>query len=56
MVFTMTVLGTLLLVIAGRLAYHVRFEGNIFSIVGGFILAGSMHTARTAQVVAMVLM
>jgi len=67
-VFTMTALGTLLLVIAGKLFYHVRFEGSIISMVGGFILgslsffgigfilAGVMPTARTAQVVAMVLM
>ena len=45
------------------LVYHVRFEGNAFSVLAGFvlsslsffgigfILAGSMPTARTAQVV-----
>ena len=67
-VFAMTGLGMLLLVIAGRLVYHVRFEGNVFSMLGGFILsclsyfgigfilAGIMPTARTAQVVAMVLL
>jgi ABC-2 type transport system permease protein len=66
-VFTMTALGTLLLIAAGRLVYHVRFEGSILSMVGGFILgslsffgigfilAGILPTARTAQVVAMVL-
>ena len=67
-VFTMTALGMLLLAIAGKLVFHVRFEGNVFSLLGGFILcslsyfgigfilAGTMPTARTAQVVAMVLL
>ena len=67
-VFTMTGLGMLLLVTAGKLVYHVRFEGNAFSMLGGFILsslsyfgigfilAGTMPTARTAQIVAMVLL
>ena len=67
-VFTMTCLGMLLLVAAGKLIYHVRFDGNAFSLLGGFILgslsffgigfilAGSLPTARAAQVVAMVLL
>ena len=67
-VFTMTCLGMLLLIAAGKLVYHVRFEGNAFSMLAGFILsslsffgigfilAGTMPTARTAQVVAMVLL
>lgn len=67
-VFTMTTLGMLLLVIAGKLVFHVRFEGNAFSLLAGFvlsglsffgigfILAGTLPTARTAQVVAMVLL
>ncbi len=67
-VFAMTSLGMLLLVIAGKLVYHVRFEGNAFSVLAGFvlsslsffglgfILAGIMPTARTAQVVGMVLL
>jgi ABC-2 type transport system permease protein len=67
-VFAMTSLGMLLLVAAGKLVYHVRFEGNAFSVLAGFvlsslsffglgfILAGLMPTARTAQVVAMVLL
>jgi ABC-2 type transport system permease protein len=66
-VFTMTALGVLLLIAAAKLVYHVRFEGNALSMMGGFILgslsffgigfilAGVMPTARTAQVVAMVL-
>jgi len=67
-VFVMIGLGMLLLITAGVLVYHVRFEGNAFSMLGGFILsslsffgigfilAGSMPTARTAQTVAMVLL
>ncbi len=67
-VFAMTGLGVLLLVTAGKLVYNVRFEGNILSMLAGFtfgslsffgigfILAGIMPTARTAQVVAMVLL
>lgn len=67
-VFTMTSLGVLLLVLAGSLVFHVRFEGNVVSLLLGFllsslsffgigfILAGTMPSARTAQVVAMVLL
>jgi ABC-2 type transport system permease protein len=66
--FMMTVLGMLLLIIAGKLVYHLRFEGNALNVfIGfvlsclsffalGFILAGLMPTARTAQVVGMVLL
>ncbi len=67
-VFIMTALGMLFLVIAGKLVYHVHIEGNLFSILGGFILcslsffsigfilAGTMPTTRTAQTVAMLLL
>jgi len=67
-VFTMTGLGMLLLIVAGRLIYDVRFEGNVFSMLAGFvlaslsffgigfILAGSLPTARAAQVVGLVLL
>jgi ABC-2 type transport system permease protein len=67
-VFTMTALGTLLLIAAGKLIYHVNFDGSILSMMGGFILsslsffgigfilAGIMPTARTTQVIAMVLL
>jgi len=67
-VFAMTLLGMLLLIIAGKLVYHVRFEGNWLSVLGGFtlsslsffalgfILAGLMSSARTAQIVGMVLL
>ena len=67
-VFAMTALGMLLLITAGMLVYHVRFEGNAFSLLAGFvlsslsffgigfILAGVMPTTRSAWVVGMVLM
>ncbi len=67
-VFMMTSLGVLLLLTAGKLVYHIQFQGNAFSVLGGFVLAslsffgigfvlaGSMPTARTAQIVAMVLL
>jgi ABC-2 type transport system permease protein len=67
-VFVMISLGMLLLVIVGKLVYHVDFEGNAFSVLGGFILsclsflgigfilAGSLPTTRSAQTVAMVLL
>jgi ABC-2 type transport system permease protein len=67
-IFAMTCLGMLLLIAAGKLVYHVRFEGNAFSVLGGFVLgslsffglgfllAGTMPTVRTAWTVAMVLL
>ena len=67
-IFSMTCLGMLLLIIAGKLVYDVHFAGNVFSMLGGFILsslsffgigfilAGLMPTVRTAWVVAMVLL
>lgn len=67
-VFAMTLLGMVLLIVAGKLVYHVRFEGNALSVFFGFvlcclsffglgfILAGLMPNARTAQIVGMVLL
>jgi ABC-2 type transport system permease protein len=67
-VFLMTCLGMLLLLTAGVLVYKVHFEGNALSLLAGFvlsslsffglgfILAGVMPTARTAQIVGMVLL
>jgi ABC-2 type transport system permease protein len=67
-VFAMSGLGMLLLVTAGKLVYHVRFEGNPFNVLAGFvlsslsffgigfILAGTMPTVRSAWVVGMVLL
>ena len=66
-IFLMTVLGMILLILAGKLVYGLRFDGNPFSVAGafvlgslsffalGFVLAGVMPTARTAQVVGMVI-
>jgi ABC-2 type transport system permease protein len=67
-IFVMTSLGVFLLVTAGKLFYQVSFTGNIYNILGGFvfgslsffgigfILAGTMPTARTAQIVGLVLL
>src|SRR5512136_2163336 len=66
--FLMTSFGMALLIIAGKLVYHMRFEGNVLNVLAGFtlsslsffaigfVLAGLMPTARTAQVVGMVLL
>jgi ABC-2 type transport system permease protein len=66
--FTMTLLGMVLLIIAGSTVYHVRFEGNALSVFAGFvlcclsffglgfILASIMPNARTAQIVGMVVL
>jgi ABC-2 type transport system permease protein len=65
--FVLTAFGMALLIIAGLLVFGLRFAGNSISVFGGFtlstlsffsmgfILAGLMPTARTAQIVAMVL-
>lgn len=64
-IFLMTVLGMLLLVLAGTLVYDLRFDGNVLDVVLafllgslsffslGFVLASVMPNARTAQVVSM---
>ena len=66
-IFFMAVAGMMLLIIAGILIYGLRFSGNASHVILGFILssfsffsmgfvlAGLMPTARTAQVTAMVL-
>jgi len=66
--FAVTCLGMLLLVIVGKLVFHIEFEGNAFSVLAGFflsslsffglgfILAGTMPTARTANIVGLVLL
>ncbi len=65
--FLMTILGMALLIIVGKAVYGLRFEGNPFSVLLafvlsclsffslGFVLAGLLPNARTAQVVAMAL-
>jgi len=64
--FVMTLLGVTLLILIGKVAYNVRFEGNILSVIAGFtlgtlsffalgyLLAGLAPTARIAQTVGMV--
>ena len=64
--FGMTLAGMGLLIVAGKLVYHLRFDGNVLSVLAGFtlsclsffalglVLAGLMPNARTAQVVGMV--
>jgi ABC-2 type transport system permease protein len=66
-IFLITALGMALLVIASKLVYGLRFDGNPFNVlVGfvlsslsffslGFVLASLIPNARTAQIIAMVL-
>ncbi|MGB2956944.1 MAG: ABC transporter permease [Anaerolineales bacterium] len=66
-IFLMTVAGMLLLILAGKLVYDMRFDGNPLSVALafmlssfsffslGFVLASVMPNARTAQVVGMVI-
>ncbi len=63
--FGMTLAGMLTLVVAGKLVYHLRFGGNVLSVLGGFtlgclsffalgmVLAGLVPNPRTAQIVGM---
>ncbi|MBC7227136.1 MAG: ABC transporter permease [Thermoflexales bacterium] len=63
----MTMLGVLLLILTGKLVFNIRFEGNILSVLGsfllgttaffalGYLIAGLAPTARIAQTVGMVL-
>jgi ABC-2 type transport system permease protein len=65
--FVMTLLGTILLVIAAKVVYNLRFEGDPLAVlIGfalatlsffsmGFVIAGLAPTARVAQVVGMVI-
>jgi ABC-2 type transport system permease protein len=65
--FLMTTLGMTLLVIAAKVVYGLRFNGSPLSVAAafvlsslsffalGFVLAGLLPTARTAQIVVMVL-
>ncbi len=66
--FGMTLAGMALLIAAGKLTYNLRFDGNALNVLGGFtlaclsffaiglVLAGILPSARTAQVVGMVLL
>jgi ABC-2 type transport system permease protein len=65
--FLMTTIGMALLIISAKLVYGLRFNGNVFSVLLGFllssasffalgfVLASVTKTARSAQVVAMAL-
>ena len=66
-ILLMTLLGMLLLVAAGKSVYGLRFAGNPLSVLAafllsslsffafGFVLAGLAPSARTAQIVGMVI-
>jgi ABC-2 type transport system permease protein len=66
-IFLMTAAGMLMLILAGKAVYQMRFEGDALSValafvLGslsffslGFVLASVMPNARTAQVVGMVI-
>jgi ABC-2 type transport system permease protein len=68
MQYVMTLLGMVLLIVAGKLVFGIRFEGNVLSILAGFslsclsffafgmILAGLMPNVRTASIVGNVLL
>jgi ABC-2 type transport system permease protein len=63
----MTLLGTILLIVAARIFYGLQFDGNPLAVLAGFVvaslsffslgfvIAGLAPTARVAQVVGMVL-
>ncbi len=64
---SMTLLGMAILLVAGRLLYHVRFEGRVLDVLlgivfgglamfaCGYLIAGLAPTARSAQVISMAL-
>lgn len=66
--FGMTLIGMAFLIIAGKFVYQMRFDGNVFNVIIGFVisslsffaigfvLAGLMPSARTAQIVGMVIL
>jgi ABC-2 type transport system permease protein len=65
--YLMTAGGMILLILTGKILYHLRFAGNVLNVGAGFtlscaaffalgfVLAGLMPTARSAQVAAMIL-
>ena len=67
-IFLMTVLGMLLLILAGTLVYNLRFDGKVLNVILafllssmsffslGFVLASILPNARTAQVVGMAIL
>jgi ABC-2 type transport system permease protein len=65
--FIMTLFGTALLILAAKLIYHLRFDGNVLLFLAaftlsalsffslGFVIASLAPTARVAQVAGMVI-
>lgn len=63
----MTMIGTGLLIMLGKIAFNLRFAGNVFSVAAGFtlcclsfltlgfVLAGLAGSARIAQTVSMII-
>ncbi|MFQ5641994.1 MAG: ABC transporter permease [bacterium] len=66
-IFVMTTLGMALLIIAAKIVYNLKFDGSVMNVLVafvlgslsffaiGFVLASLTPTARSAQVIAMVL-
>ncbi len=66
--FLMTVIGMAFLIIAGIFVYQMRFDGNVLNVLVGFVLsslsffaigfllAGLLPSARTTQIVGMVIL
>jgi len=52
--FLMTLLGILLLVLVGTVVYHVRFEGNLFSLLAGISLGACAFFAAGYALVGLV--
>lgn len=67
MYFIVTMVGALLLIIAGKIIYNLRFEGSIINVFLaftlstlsflslGFVIASVAPTARTANIVGMIM-
>jgi ABC-2 type transport system permease protein len=68
MIFLMTCLGMVLMIVAGKLAFGLRFYGNLLNVVGGFllssfsffafglVLASLMPNVRSAESVGFILL
>jgi ABC-2 type transport system permease protein len=66
-IYVMTIAGMLILIVAGKTVYGLRFGGSVMSVLAaftlsamslfslGFVVAGLAPTARVAQVVGMVI-
>ena len=68
MIFLMTCLGMVLMIVAGKVAFGLRFYGNLLNVVGGFllssfsffafgfVLASLMPNVRSAESVGFILL